>query len=223
MEAGDLILIGPNVFHKAISVESPDCEGILIYFQEGFLRPNKPLREVLLQLFANQTVSCRLDIQERERIETVFQQLLAENRQKNPGYSLALQAFLLQLLVGLDRYLDDSRASGLKHPSPMHEKVSEIVKYINQNYQESLSLTTVAGKFFLSPSYLSKVFKDVTDFTFVEYLNNVRVKESKRMLAETRKKVVEIAAEAGFGSVTHFGRVFKEITGHHPLYYRKQG
>lgn len=221
MTEGDLILINPNVLHKATSDHSPDCEGLLLYFQEGFLAPNHPIRTMLMPLFANETISINLPINKRSLIEDLFFKMLQEDRIKNDGYPLTLQGLLLQLLVALDRHVKDNSVTSFEHPSPMHEKISEIARYINQNYPEPLSLTSLAGRFYISPSYLSKVFKEATNFTFVEYLNNVRIKEAKRLLLGTRKKVVEIAAEVGFGSVTHFGRVFKEITGNPPLYYRK--
>ncbi len=221
MTEGDLIIINPNVLHKATSDQSPDCKGILLYFQEGFLAPNHPLWESLAHLFANETISINLPINERSLIEDLFLKMLQEERLKNGGYQLALQGLLLQLLVLLERLVKDSRTAAFVHPSPMHEKMSEIAQYINQNYSEPLSLTSLANRFFISPSYLSKVFKETTNFTLVEYINNVRIKEAKRLLLESSKKVVEIAAEVGFGSVTHFGRVFKEITGNVPLYYRK--
>lgn len=221
MTPGDLIIINPNVLHKAISDQSPDCEGILLYFQEGFLAPNRPVRESLTQLFATETISINLPLNDRSLIEDLFLKMLQEDRTRKEGYQLALQGFLLQLLVLLDRHAKTGSASAFKHPSPIHEKISEIAQFINQNYHEALSLTSLANRFYISPSYLSKVFKETTNFTLVEYINNVRIKEAKRLLLESRKKVVEIAAEVGFGSVTHFGRVFKEITGNSPLFYRK--
>ncbi len=221
MTEGDLIIISPNVLHKATSDQSPDCEGVLIYFQEGFLAPNHPIKETLAQLFATETISINLPLNERSLLEDLFLKMLREDRIKNDGYQLALQGFLLQLLVLLGRQVKMSDTSPFEHPSPIHEKTSEIAQFINRNFSEPLSLTSLANRFYISPSYLSKVFKETTNFTFVEYLNNVRVKEAKRLLLESRKKVVEIAAEVGFGSVTHFGRVFKEITGNPPLFYRK--
>jgi YesN/AraC family two-component response regulator len=73
----------------------------------------------------------------------------------------------------------------------------------------------------VSPYYLSRFFKEATGFTFVEYLNSVRIKEAKRLLERSSMKVKLISRKVGFGSVTHFGRVFKLVTGHTPLYYRK--
>jgi YesN/AraC family two-component response regulator len=85
-----------------------------------------------------------------------------------------------------------------------------------------LSLQSLAEKFYVSPYYLSRFFKEVTGFTFVEYLNNVRVKEAKKLLESSSMKVNLIFKKVGFGSVTHFGRVFKSVTGYAPLHYRKR-
>ncbi|MGE5605408.1 MAG: AraC family ligand binding domain-containing protein, partial [Bacteroidota bacterium] len=80
MNEGDLIIINPNVLHKAISDQSPDCEGILLYFQEGFLAPNRPVRETLTQLFANETISINLPLNERSLFEDLFLKMLQEDR-----------------------------------------------------------------------------------------------------------------------------------------------
>lgn len=221
MEEGDLIFIHPNVLHRATSEGFPDCEGILLYFHEKFLTPNQPLSTVLTPLFSHENIYIKLSISERALVEELFTQMLQEFQTKKAGYTLALQAYSLQLLVFLCRYLENHQTLSFEHPSPMHEKVSEIARYINSHYMEDLSLKTLASRFYISPSYLSKIFKRVTNFTFIEYVNNVRVKEAKRLLIESKEKIVKIAEEVGFGSITHFGRVFKEITGNPPMYYRK--
>ncbi|MNL85734.1 DNA-binding transcriptional regulator AraC [compost metagenome] len=53
-------------------------------------------------------------------------------------------------------------------------------------------------------------------------MNSVRVKEAMKLLEETNLKASLIARKVGFGSVTHFGRVFRQVTGHPPLFFRKQ-
>ena len=55
----------------------------------------------------------------------------------------------------------------------------------------------------------------------MEYLSNIRVKEAQRLLHKTSYPVAQIAQMVGFGTVTHFGRVFRKISGESPLNYRK--
>ena len=223
VKEGDLFLIHPNVLHKATSNEALNCEGILLYFIEKRLSPVRSIREILTPLFQSETIAFSLSLNARAFVDELFSKMLQEYQNKNNEYLLAIQAYVLELLIFLSRNIKESQASSFEHPSPMHEKVSDIAGYINQHYSEALSLNFLANHFYISPNYLCKVFKEVTDFTLIEYLNNVRVKEAKRLLLESREKVVDIAEKVGFGSITNFGRVFKEVTGHPPLYYRKLG
>jgi transcriptional regulator GlxA family with amidase domain len=133
-----------------------------------------------------------------------------------------LQSYLLQLLVYCIRQPADNSTLHTAHPSPMHQKISEIVRYINQNYPEPLTLPYVATQFAFSPYYLSHSFKEATGFTFIEYLNNVRIKEAQRLLQESNQKVIYIAEQVGFGSIAHVGRVFKAVTSQSPLLYRRK-
>jgi transcriptional regulator GlxA family with amidase domain len=61
-----------------------------------------------------------------------------------------------------------------------------------------------------------------TGFTVIEYLNYVRIRETKTLLTETDWPITRVAEKTGFDSIAHFGRVFKGITGRAPLQYRKQ-
>ena len=92
----------------------------------------------------------------------------------------------------------------------MHRKVSAIVNYINENYEKDyLTLSYLSEHFYISPSYLSRVFRKATGFTFIEYLNSVRIREALRLLRETNFKIIEVGVQSGFKSISHFGRVFK--------------
>jgi YesN/AraC family two-component response regulator len=86
---------------------------------------------------------------------------------------------------------------------------------------QRITLADISKEFYISQFYFSKIFKEATGFTFVEYLNSVRIKEAQRLLVSTNDKVIRISYNVGFGSIAHFGRMFKAITGYSPLQYRK--
>jgi len=92
---------------------------------------------------------------------------------------------------------------------------------MNENFHLPLSLESISKIFFISPCYLSRIFKSSTGSTFIEYLNNIRIEEAQHLLLESNDKVTTIAEKIGFGSASHFGRVFKSITNLSPLAYRK--
>ncbi|NMA94667.1 MAG: helix-turn-helix transcriptional regulator, partial [Clostridiales bacterium] len=54
-----------------------------------------------------------------------------------------------------------------------------------------------------------------------EYINNVRIKEAQALLLSTDYKVIDISAKVGYTNTSHFGRVFREMTGYSPLRFRK--
>jgi YesN/AraC family two-component response regulator len=83
-----------------------------------------------------------------------------------------------------------------------------------------LTLPALSDHFYISTSHLSRLFKEVSGFTFTEYMNIVRIKEAQKLLRETNFKVADIAETVGFGNIAHFGRVFKENTNITPLQYR---
>ena len=74
---------------------------------------------------------------------------------------------------------------------------------------------------FNSPSYFCRSFKETTGFSFVEYLNNIRIREAQRLLEGNEAEGHPHRRASGFDSVAHFGRVFKQVTSQTPLECRK--
>ena len=92
--------------------------------------------------------------------------------------------------------------------------------FIHQNQAEDLSLGQVARTVNMSTFYFCKMFKKATGLNFTEYLSRVRVEKAKNLLLNPNLRISEIAFEVGFQSLTHFNRVFKEITGQSPSEFR---
>jgi YesN/AraC family two-component response regulator len=182
---------------------------------------NGSYADVLQPLFEKEYIVVKCSLHERLAIETLASGILQEMQERKVGFELYAQTLVLQLLMICCRHIKMNSMETPESPSPMHERISEVVRYINNHYMQELSLHLLAEKFYVSPYYLSRFFKEATGFTFVEYLNSVRIKEAKRLLERSSMKVNLISRKVGFGSVTHFGRVFKLVTGHTPLYYRK--
>ncbi|NMA83946.1 MAG: AraC family transcriptional regulator [Epulopiscium sp.] len=222
IKEGDLVIIQPNILHKTTNSDLPKHERIIINFQDDFLMPlHVSDFDRFHPLFKSEYSIIRFSLHNRIYVEEIFNRIIQELQEKNTGYEVYSQTLILQLLIFCCRYLEQNNVEPLEYPSPIHERISEIVRYINNHYTERLTLEGVADQFYISPYYLSRAFKEATGFTFIEYVNSVRIKEAKKLLEQSNLKVKKIAGEVGFGSITHFGRVFKEVTGHTPLYYRK--
>lgn len=220
VKKGDLVLINPDDLHKTIDTGVPNHERVLLKFSKEFISAdNSALAELLIPLFEVNVIHFTLPAQ--SLVEDLLRKMFQEIETRKNGFELSLQSLLIQLLVFAKRYLEVNPPATLDHPSPVHRKISEIVQYLNGHYPEAVTLAKVSKQFFISSCYLSRTFKEVTGFTFIEYLNSIRIKEAQRLLRETRLKAGVIAEKVGFGSIAHFGRVFKTVTGQSPLAYRK--
>lgn len=222
IQAGDLILLHANLLHKTADAQMPKHEKIILNFKEEFLPFIERRSFSFLNNFQDDYRIIHFSAQDKLIIEKFLMEIVKEAQELKDEYVFSIQALLVQLLIFVARNMKEHIMEVPAYINPMHERISEIVRYINENYKKDLSLQYVADHFYVSPYYLSRAFKEVTGFGFVEYVNSVRVKEAKKMLEETSLKVYTIAEYVGYGSITHFGRIFKEITGHAPLYYRKR-
>ncbi len=107
-------------------------------------------------------------------------------------------------------------------PSKNYELMKKAMLYISNNFSSNVTLEEVANHVHLNPAYFSSVFKQSAGSSFKEYLNMVRIEESKRLLANTDYSIIDIAIATGFEDQSYFSKVFKKYTGLTPKQYAKQ-
>ncbi len=105
-------------------------------------------------------------------------------------------------------------------PSKGNEITKKAIRYISQNFSRNLTLDEVADHVHLNSAYFSTLFKQSTGSSFKEYLNMVRIEESKRLLANTDYSIIDISLATGFEDQSYFSKVFKKYTGLTPKQYR---
>lgn len=91
--------------------------------------------------------------------------------------------------------------------------VNNAIKYIENNYAHKLTLSEVAEKTYISQWHLSKLLNRHMGQNFSEILNNIRIKEAKKLLKDPSLRIGDIAEKVGFVDMAHFSRVFKKIIG----------
>jgi AraC-like DNA-binding protein len=92
--------------------------------------------------------------------------------------------------------------------------------YIQEHYQEDISLGVVSTVVHTNRFSLCKAFHKFTGLTFTEYINRTRIEEAKRLFLNPNFNISEIGFGAGFQSLTHFNRMFKKFMGESPSKYR---
>ena len=100
-------------------------------------------------------------------------------------------------------------------------EVLKILSYINQHYNQPITLKDLCDKFFLSKVSLCKKFKNVMHCSIMEYVSRMRLSKAKSLLKDTNKSIEDIALDCGFSSANYFGLIFKKEVGLSPLNYKK--
>ena len=99
--------------------------------------------------------------------------------------------------------------------------VRKAVEYIWEHYADpDLGIETLCAYLGVSAAYFSTVFKNSTGLSFKEYLNKVRIEESKILLLNTDFSIIDIAIAVGFEDQSYFSKVFKKYTGTTPKQFR---
>lgn len=112
------------------------------------------------------------------------------------------------------------RRYSLKEYSPAVQKV---MNYVNLNVAEPLTLKSLAAMCFISPSYLSALFKQETGSTLIDYINTQRVNRAAQLLVQNNHTIAAVAEEVGILDVNYFTKIFKRRwESPHPLPPRTQ-
>lgn len=102
------------------------------------------------------------------------------------------------------------------------DPVKSAIHYVQHHFAEPLSVPEVAALVYLSPSYFSRLFKQETGVTFVEYLTAVRLNHAKQLLRMTQLPIEAVARSTGFGNQSYFTALFRREEGWTPREYRRR-
>ena len=103
-----------------------------------------------------------------------------------------------------------------------NQYVARMINEIKEKYAEKISIESIADEMEISPSYLSRKFKEITGRTFLDFLNQYRIQKAVQLLNLGQYKVYEISDMTGFSDYKHFCSVFKKYTLMSPTSFTKQ-
>ena len=135
------------------------------------------------------------------------------------GYQLAIKGQLFSFFYGLAP-ASSAPLSRQKHKSL--DRLKDILKYVETNYHEKITIADAAGICGFSESHFMKFFKTTIAVSFTDYLNSYRLTMAARMLASSSDSIANIAAETGFENLSYFNRVFKRKYGCTPTGFRSR-
>ncbi len=149
----------------------------------------------------------RLDVPETQH--WMFQDMLWKHRSDSSAL-----AYLMGIAAKVIERIKSSQVSGGV------EAVEAMRQYIDSSYMNEMSLTMLADRFHINPTYLSELFKKQTGTTFSEYIAQVRIARAAELLQDPQLRLSDIAELVGFANASYLSIVFKKFYGVSPNEYR---
>jgi AraC-like DNA-binding protein len=109
-----------------------------------------------------------------------------------------------------------------KHNSSEDFILSHCIQYIKENFKENIKVSDLVSLCHCSESYINHIFKKRTSKSIKNYVNNLRIEDSKKLLTDTSESISSIALKAGFQDPDYFSRVFTAMVGVSPRIYRER-
>jgi AraC-like DNA-binding protein len=221
-ENQDLVMIGSNIPHLNFD------HGVKTEYRKEVLHVKPDFKEhVMVGYPEMESVN---ELFERSRYGILFYGDTREEagtRMKRLHLLEPLELYTESLL--LFDFLARSSEYKLLHKAPFvnpynkkeQKRLREIYAYIDEHYQRRIALEEVADLTHLSREAFCRYFKKATGSTFVSFLNQYRISQSKQLLL-LGKNVGEACYECGFESLSYFNRAFRKVTGQNPSDFKKQ-
>lgn len=221
-ESGDIVFVGPMVPHQwqsSFNGSTPKVEAITIFLDANFptvdfqnLPEFSMFREILeqtkkgIQFKGNlkKTIADKIrsleSVEDMELLVSIFDiiKLMINSKEFD---LLATEHFIIDQNIDTDR-------------------ISVITEFIYKNLTGKISLSELASLVSLHPGSLSRMFKQSTGYSIVEYINRIRIGLACKLLDETNEPIINIAFDCGFQNLSHFNRFFKKAKSATPSAYR---
>ena len=133
----------------------------------------------------------------------------------------------LDTLQELNDYLTSQLADVFRNAEQKrisHASLQAVISRIQNSYADpALSVRNLAANVYLTPTYLSTLFKQQLGITISEYLTDVRIRHAKSLIRSTQYPLSQFARLVGYDDANYFTRIFKKTTGITPTEYREGG
>ena len=224
---GDIILLAPGQLHSISQHEDVRLEYENILFDlamleakgndsctQDFFAPLRHSHALSKNIYTAQDkkyskISCWLD--QADEICKTFPH----------AYQLHIKSCLFGLFYEL--FADWEIAAAPKKTLPSLEKLKMIIKYVENHYQDHITIEDIASFCDYSQSHFMKYFKNAMGMSFIEYLNDYRLMMAARLLLASDSSILSISQEVGFENLSYFNRSFKKKFSVTPSAYRNTG
>ena len=220
----DIIIINPGVVH-CIIVDDPDTEpgstffilGIDDLYIKGYPKNFIPILGSAvfpLRKFQPEIYNC-------------YHQIILTQEKKEVGWTLMSKVLSLEFLVLVLKELSPQSSSNIQDYFQLktYDKqtiAQTITVYFQENYMKKISVEEIARSSYLSTTYITKIYKEVTGDTPINYLIRIRMEKAMEILKEGHFSIQDSAKMVGYDDPYYFSKLFKKRFGLSPSAYKRK-
>lgn len=214
---GECVLISSGAIHNVIPKKQIRNQDVMSFtFKGTYIEKLYPkLRQTKISYMSpSSTDENRKDLVECcEKLYTII-------KQDSKDY-FAVNEVLFHILGLIFNCFVSKESNETQSAKYNHDKMSLVLQYVEEHYQEELTVSSIAMKFGYSREYFSRLFKRYADVSFKQYVNEFRLMKASNELYTTDKRIADIAYDNGFADEKSFYALFKKKHKMTPLEYRK--
>lgn len=228
VKKGDLIVINPGIDHCRIMDTGQETLELHVGFTDIYVK-NLPDNHII----SKDKTPVFKPVRYEQDFLKCCEEIISEQEKDLPGCGPLLKSLLMKLIIIFLREnykhdMDPAVGDILKDKKIISFEsydrvniVNEIIYYMNENYMNEISLEKISKNIYLSPVYISKIFKEETGESPINYLIQVRLSKALKLLEEGNLTVRAVAKSVGYDDAYHFSKIFKKYYGKPPSKFRK--
>ncbi|MDV4150734.1 AraC family transcriptional regulator [Clostridium sp. AL.422] len=216
LKKGQVLISNPGVYHKELFDSNTRCRELHIGLTNLNLFSNS--KKDYIDFNNNHILTFN---KYKDYILKTCLEIFDEQKNSNQTSPFMLKSLVMKLLVLIHREINeeprdlDSHEFAFKSREKK-ELVEGITKYLNENYVQDISLYTLSKNMYLSPVYISKIFKEIMGDSPINYLIQIRLSKAKELLENSKLSIKSIAEMVGYSDPYYFSKLYKKYYGISP-------
>lgn len=208
--AGHVMVFNPGAEHGEEQVEDTYSHQLHIGLS------NILLDDLPRNFFPNQRALLSLGKTQYSILEKAWE-LTKEFTEQQSDYQLMGKALIIEMLVMILRSIEHNQEQFKPRLSQTEKRQQNLVNhsiyYLENHHAEEITLEQLAQQLYVSPTHLSKVFREATGMSPINYLIQIRLKHANELLKVGELSIKEVASRVGYQDAYHFSKLFKKYYG----------
>jgi len=220
IQPGDIFLINHYESHHLAQIDQEIHERIVLFVHPDYLKQWSTVSTDLNLCFSHREKRCqhKLSLNKAEQKRVLYYIHKISNC-KGYGEDLMVKSAFIELMVFLNRVFYQKLENEIPEEEiSCHHQIDNILSYLNQNIKNNLTIEELSEHFFLSASYICRIFKSATGTTINKYVTAKRITIAKSLLSEGYS-VNEACEACGFNDYSNFLKSFTKAVGISPKKY----